>query len=63
MGSEVGGMAPSEQPVLVPPEECEELGEAPEEETPSKKAPIGSLTLEKQLTSKRSRNDMVGASS
>ena len=35
-----------------------ELDEGPEEETPSKKAPIESLTLTK-LTSKRSRNDMA----
>ena len=36
-----------------------ELDEAPDEETPSKKAPIESLTLTKQLTSKRSRNDIA----
>ena len=40
-----------------------ELGEAPDEETPSKKAPIESLTLTKQLTSKRNRNHMAAASS
>jgi hypothetical protein len=42
-------------------ENCSELDEDMMDETPSKKAPMESLTLTKQLTSKRSRNDFSSA--
>ena len=60
-GSEVGGMGFTQEAMKmerVVEENFCELDEGPDEETPSKKAPIESLTLTK-LTSKRSRNDMA----